>query len=74
MSPHRIYADELTILGSMAILRTFGPAVDAVARHADRLAPLITDIVALERVDVGLEAVRSGTAVKVVVDPTMSLA
>jgi len=74
VSPHRIYADELTILGSMAILRTFGPAVDAVARHADVLAPLITDVVALENIEAGLEAVRSGTAVKVVVDPTISAA
>ena len=38
VSPHRIYADELTIVGSMAILRSFAPAVDAVARHAETFA------------------------------------
>jgi NADPH2:quinone reductase len=70
VSPHRIYADELTIVGSMAILRTFGPAVDAVAQHADLLAPLVTDTVTLDDIGLGLEAVKSGTAVKVVVDPS----
>jgi threonine dehydrogenase-like Zn-dependent dehydrogenase len=31
ISPFRIYNDELTIVGSMAILRSFGPAVDLLA-------------------------------------------
>lgn len=69
VSPHRIYADELTILGSMAILRSFAPAVDAAARHADALAPLVTDVVSLVDIEAGIDAVATGTAVKVVVNP-----
>jgi 2-desacetyl-2-hydroxyethyl bacteriochlorophyllide A dehydrogenase len=69
VSPHRLYADEITIVGSMAILRSFAPAVDAVARHADALAPVVTDLVSLEDVSAGLAAVADGSAVKVVVSP-----
>lgn len=69
VSPYRIYADELTILGSMAILRSFGPALDCVARHAERLIPLVTHTIGLADIRLGLDRVRDGSAVKVVVDP-----
>lgn len=72
VSPYRIYADELTILGSMAILRTFGPAIESVARHADRLLPLLTHRIPLEDISEGLDAVSNGSAVKVVVDPSLA--
>ena len=72
VSPHRIYADELTIVGSMAILRSFGPAVDAVARHADVLAPLVTRRLPLDRIDEALAAVRAGSTVKTVVVPGLA--
>ena len=69
ISPYRVYADELTIVGSMAILRSFGPAVDAVARHAERLLPLLTHRVGLAEIDSGLQLAQEGTAVKVIVEP-----
>ena len=72
VSPHRIYADELTIVGSMAILRSFAPAVDAVARHADVLAPLVTQRLPLGDISPALDAVRAGTTVKTVVTPTLT--
>jgi len=34
VSPFRVYNDEITIVGSMAILRSFGRAVDQVAHPA----------------------------------------
>src|SRR5207247_1389322 len=36
VSPFEIYRREITVIGSMAILRTFAPAVETVARHAAR--------------------------------------
>lgn len=69
ISPYRVYADELTIVGSMAILRSFGPALDSVARHADRLQPLVTHRMGLDDISAGLAAVQDGTAVKVVLEP-----
>lgn len=72
VSPHRIYADELTVVGSMAILRSFAPAVDAVARHADVLAPLVTQRLPLGEISTALDSVRAGTTVKTVVTPTLA--
>ncbi|MEU8272020.1 alcohol dehydrogenase catalytic domain-containing protein [Sphaerisporangium sp. NPDC049002] len=69
VSPYRIYADELTIVGSMAILNSFPPAIDLVRRHADRLAPLVTDRFGLDRIDDALALVRSGRTVKTVLTP-----
>jgi threonine dehydrogenase-like Zn-dependent dehydrogenase len=66
ISPYRIYADELTIVGSMAILRSFPAAIDTIGRHADRLAPLVTDRFALEHVDAALQTVADGRSVKTV--------
>ena len=72
IAPHRIYADELTIVGSMAILRSFGPALDAVARHAEMFTPLITQRRPLDDITGALDSVRTGTTVKTVVDPALS--
>jgi NADPH2:quinone reductase len=69
VSPHRIYADELTIVGSMAVLHSFPPAVDTLRRHAGRLAPLVTDRFPLDQVDAALTLVRSGATVKTVLIP-----
>ena len=33
-SPFRIYNDEITVLGSMAVLHSFGPALDLMAAGA----------------------------------------
>jgi 2-desacetyl-2-hydroxyethyl bacteriochlorophyllide A dehydrogenase len=73
VSPHRIYADELTILGSMAILRSFPSAVDAVRRHATRLAPLVTARRGLDVIGPALDEVRAGTSVKTVIVPGAGL-
>jgi NADPH2:quinone reductase len=69
VAPHRIYADELTIVGSMAILHSFPPAVDALRRHAVRLAPLVTDRLPLDEAAAALSLVRSGETVKTVLTP-----
>jgi NADPH2:quinone reductase len=69
VSPHKIYADELTIVGSMAILRSFGAAVSTTERHGDALRPLITHRLALDDISRGLDLVSSGEAVKVMIEP-----
>jgi 2-desacetyl-2-hydroxyethyl bacteriochlorophyllide A dehydrogenase len=69
VSPYRIYTDELSIVGSMAILRSFPAAVDAVSRHAERLAPLITHKFELTDIQAALQTVRSGNSVKTLLVP-----
>jgi len=68
-SPFRVYQRELTIVGSMAILRTFAPAVDVVARHAERFRPLLTHAFELARFDDAVAALADGSSVKVTLVP-----
>ncbi len=70
LSPFRIYNDELTILGSMAVLHSFTEAVDLVASGAVDLAPLLQGApYPLDRYGDALQAVRDGQGIKVQVDP-----
>ena len=48
VSPFRVYNDEITITGSMAILRSFGQAVDLLASGAVDPRPLLSEPLPLE--------------------------
>ena len=41
LSPFRIYNDEITVLGSMAVLNSFGAAADLMAAGAIDTGPLL---------------------------------
>jgi 2-desacetyl-2-hydroxyethyl bacteriochlorophyllide A dehydrogenase len=69
-SPFRVYQREITIVGSMAILRTFSSAVETVERHADRLRPLLTHSFDLGEFDRAIATLSDGNAVKVTIVPT----
>ena len=66
VSPFRIYNQELRIVGSMAIVDSFGRAVEVVAEHDEALRRLVTHHLSLDAFDEALERLRDGTAVKVV--------
>jgi NADPH2:quinone reductase len=68
-SPFVVYQREITIVGSMAILHTYGQAVQTVRRHAARFAPLLTHTYALDAFDQALTALVSGEAIKVTIAP-----
>lgn len=68
-SPFRVYQRELTIVGSMAILRTFAGAVDVVQRHAERFRPLLTHTFGLEQFDQAVATLGAPDAVKVTIAP-----
>jgi 2-desacetyl-2-hydroxyethyl bacteriochlorophyllide A dehydrogenase len=69
LSPYRIYNDELTIVGSMAVLNSFGAAVRAVADGAIDTAPLLGDPFALDGFADALAHVRAGRGIKTQVCP-----
>ncbi|MGY2872844.1 2-desacetyl-2-hydroxyethyl bacteriochlorophyllide A dehydrogenase [Marmoricola sp. URHA0025 HA25] len=69
VNPHQVYADELRIVGSMAILDSFAPALEEVVSLRSRLAPLITHRFPLDRAADAVEALRAGAAIKVVLEP-----
>ena len=70
LSPFEVYRREITVIGSMAILRTFEPAVRTVARHADRFRPLLTHRFGLGSFADAVAAMGEGGAIKVTIDPT----
>src|SRR5262249_56781584 len=64
VAPFRIYNDELTIVGSMAILRSFGQALDLLATGAVDLGPLLRQPLPLERFAEAVGQVRAGNGIK----------
>ncbi|MER2092198.1 MAG: zinc-dependent alcohol dehydrogenase family protein, partial [Saccharopolyspora rectivirgula] len=72
LSPFRIYNDEIKIVGSMAVLHSFGAALDLVASGAIDTEAIITDALPLETFPEALELMRAGTGLKVQVIPGMS--
>jgi 2-desacetyl-2-hydroxyethyl bacteriochlorophyllide A dehydrogenase len=64
VSPFRVYNDELTITGSMAILRSFGAAVDLLASGAIDPRPLLGDPLPLEKFGAAVDHVRAGQGIK----------
>jgi 2-desacetyl-2-hydroxyethyl bacteriochlorophyllide A dehydrogenase len=64
VSPFRVYNDEITITGSMAILRSFGLAVDLLASGAVDPRLLLSEPLPLEQFGEAVDRVRSGQGIK----------
>lgn len=71
LSPFRIYNDEITVVGSMAVLNSYGKALDLVASGAVDTKPLVTHTVPLGEFPQALQNVRDGVGLKVHVDPSL---
>jgi threonine dehydrogenase-like Zn-dependent dehydrogenase len=69
VSPFRVYNDEITITGSMAILRSFAPAVELLASGAVDVRPLLSPPLPLEDFGAALNRVRTGQGIKTHVRP-----
>jgi 2-desacetyl-2-hydroxyethyl bacteriochlorophyllide A dehydrogenase len=69
LSPFRVYNDELTIIGSMAIMNSFQPAVNMLTSGVINAAPLLGETVPLDRFDDALARVRDGRGIKIQVCP-----
>jgi 2-desacetyl-2-hydroxyethyl bacteriochlorophyllide A dehydrogenase len=69
LSPFRIYNDEITVLGSMAVLNSFGAAADLMAAGAIDTAPLLGTPFTLAEFPEALASVRAGEGIKVQVAP-----
>jgi 2-desacetyl-2-hydroxyethyl bacteriochlorophyllide A dehydrogenase len=64
LSPFRIYNDEITVLGSMAVLHSFGPALELMAAGAIDAESMLTHDFPLDGFAQALENVREGRGVK----------
>jgi 2-desacetyl-2-hydroxyethyl bacteriochlorophyllide A dehydrogenase len=69
LSPFRIYNDEITVLGSMAVLNSFGAATDLMAAGAIDTAPLLGPPFGLAEFPDALASVRAGEGIKIQVMP-----
>jgi 2-desacetyl-2-hydroxyethyl bacteriochlorophyllide A dehydrogenase len=68
-SPFRVYNEEITVIGSMAILHSFERARDLLAGGAVDAAAMITHRMALKSYDDAIAAFRSGAGLKIQVTP-----
>jgi threonine dehydrogenase-like Zn-dependent dehydrogenase len=64
LSPFRIYNDEIMVLGSMAVLNSYGPALDLMAAGAIDAKAMLTHDFPLDDFGEALETVRRGDGVK----------
>jgi 2-desacetyl-2-hydroxyethyl bacteriochlorophyllide A dehydrogenase len=64
VSPFRIYNDELTIVGSMAVLRSFDEAVGLLASGAVDPRALLGEPLTLDRFGEAVDRVRAGQGIK----------
>jgi 2-desacetyl-2-hydroxyethyl bacteriochlorophyllide A dehydrogenase len=69
LSPFRIYNDEITVLGSMAVLNSFGAAADLMAAGTIDTAPLLGQPFTLAEFPEALASVRAGEGIKIQVAP-----
>jgi 2-desacetyl-2-hydroxyethyl bacteriochlorophyllide A dehydrogenase len=68
-SPFRVYNEELTVVGSMAVLHSFQRALDLLVAGAIDAEAMITHSVALERYEDAVAAFRGGAGLKIQVTP-----
>jgi 2-desacetyl-2-hydroxyethyl bacteriochlorophyllide A dehydrogenase len=64
LSPFRVYNDEITVTGSMAILRSFAPAVELIGSGAIDPRPLLSEPLPLDEFGEALHRVRTGQGIK----------
>jgi NADPH2:quinone reductase len=69
LSPFRIYNDEITVVGSMAVLNSYGRALDLLANGSVVSEPLLTHTLPLSEYPAALDLMRSGAGLKVQVVP-----
>lgn len=69
-SPFRVYRDEVSIVGTMAVLDTFGRAVEMFEAGAIRAKPMISHSFCLDDYADALDMFRSGTGRKLQIRPS----
>jgi 2-desacetyl-2-hydroxyethyl bacteriochlorophyllide A dehydrogenase len=72
LSPFRVYNDEITVTGSMAILRSFAPAVELIGAGTIDPRPLLSEPLPLAEFGEALRRVRAGQGIKWHVRPDIS--
>jgi 2-desacetyl-2-hydroxyethyl bacteriochlorophyllide A dehydrogenase len=72
IEPFRIYNEEITIVGSMAVLDSYGRAIQTVASGVVDASALVTHRLPLVEIDEALRVARRGEGLKVQITPANS--
>jgi 2-desacetyl-2-hydroxyethyl bacteriochlorophyllide A dehydrogenase len=72
ISPFRVYNEEITVVGSMAVLHSYGPALQLVADGLVQVDPLITHSLPLDDYPNALQAVGRGEGLKIQLLPNVT--
>ena len=67
----KIYNEEISIIGSMAVLNSYGPAIDALNAGALDTEKMVTHTFPISEFDEAVATVRRGEGLKVQVDPSL---
>jgi 2-desacetyl-2-hydroxyethyl bacteriochlorophyllide A dehydrogenase len=67
----KIYNEEITILGTMAVLNSYGPAIDVLAAGAVDARKMVTHTFPIDQFPEAVELVRRGDGLKVQIDPSL---
>ncbi|CAA9580388.1 MAG: hypothetical protein AVDCRST_MAG19-3877 [uncultured Thermomicrobiales bacterium] len=70
----KIYNEEITILGSMAVLNSYGPAIDVLNAGAVDTEAMVTHTLPIEEFPRAVELFRSGAGLKIQIAPNGSAA
>ncbi|GAA1452006.1 zinc-dependent alcohol dehydrogenase family protein [Nocardiopsis tropica] len=70
-SPFRVYNDEITVVGSMAVLHSYGRAVDLMAKGVVDADAMVTDTFALDGFGDAVDAFRAGRGRKLQINPQL---
>lgn len=65
VSPYRVYNDEISVIGSMAVLHTFEPALRLMASGAVDAGAMVTHTYPMDRFADAIAAVRGRTGLKI---------
>jgi 2-desacetyl-2-hydroxyethyl bacteriochlorophyllide A dehydrogenase len=65
----KIYNEEITILGTMAVLNSYGPAIDVISAGAVDAKKMVTHTFPLDQFAEAVDHVRQGTGLKVQIAP-----
>ncbi|MCC6314853.1 MAG: zinc-dependent alcohol dehydrogenase family protein [Thermomicrobiales bacterium] len=61
----KIYNEEITIMGTMAVLNSYGPAIDILAAGAIDTEQMVTHTFPIDQFNAAMDVVRSGKGLKV---------
>lgn len=68
----KVYNDEITIIGTMAVIHSYGPAIDILAAGAVDGKRMVTHTCTIDEFPQAVELFRQGAGLKIQVDPRLA--